>query len=58
MIRNISDINRIISNKKQPHQDVQRQPIRIADTYHDDIPDKVELRDHVDCEIKIGNDDR
>ena len=44
--------------KKQALQAVQRQPIFISDADHDYIMDKIELRDNIEYEIKIHNDDK
>ena len=57
IINNAADIPRIICNKKQVRQAVQRQPICIADADHDYILDKIERRDNIEYEIQIHNDD-
>ena len=50
VIKNVADITRIIWNKKQARQAVQRQPIFIADADNDYILDKIEQSDYIEYE--------
>ena len=51
-------IPRSVCNKKQSHQDDQRQPIFISDAYHDYILYEIEHRNHIEHEKLIHNDDK
>ena len=51
VINNGADIPKSTRYKKL-HQDVQRQPICIADTDHEYIIDKIEICDHIEYKIK------
>ena len=52
------DIPRIICNKKQSHQAIQKQPICIAYADYDYNIDKIERCDNIEFERQIHNDDR
>ena len=43
-IKYVAEVTRSVCNKKQSHQDFQRQPICISDAYHDCIIDDYERR--------------